>query len=224
MIDVALLDTGISLNRFDNVNFLAENINLSDPEQVRPDTIRDNVMTHGTICASIIKTYAPQVRLHSFNIFTFGLTNLESIRKAIEICIRQNIKVINLSFGTNVRKEDIDVRKVIEEAYQKGIIMVAPTNNEGIVTYPAFYKNVLSVGVNNSLDLSGDEIAINKNPKWIINVFACGAQKLYKNNTIYTTENEPSYATAVVTAVVCNCLSGLEKRYNIKDILNLIVD
>lgn len=68
MVDVGIIDTGISLNYFDNVSSLESNVNFSEVNKVCEDSIPNNIMTHGTICASIIRTYAPAAPLHSLNI------------------------------------------------------------------------------------------------------------------------------------------------------------
>ena len=57
VVDIAIIDTGISLNYFDNVASLESNVNFSNVNRIREDGVPNNIMTHGTICASIIRTY-----------------------------------------------------------------------------------------------------------------------------------------------------------------------
>lgn len=137
MVDLAIIDTGISLNCFDNVASLESNICFSDVNNVHEDTIPENTMTHGTICASIIRTYAPSVPLHNLNVFINGICNVESIVMAIQYCLERNIRVINISFGTNYIKDDTDLKNVINLATDKGVIIIASARKNGIVTYPA---------------------------------------------------------------------------------------
>ena len=137
MLDIAIIDTGISLNYFDNVASLESNINFSDVNKVHKDSVPDNIMTHGTICASIIRTYAPFAPLHSLNVFVNGTSNIKSIIAAIHYCLERNIKIINISFGTNYIKNNADLENVINLAADKGIIIIASASRNGIVSYPA---------------------------------------------------------------------------------------
>lgn len=79
------------------------------------------------------------------NVFKNGISNLESIITAIHYCLKRDIKIINKSFGTNYIKNDIDLKNAINLATDKGIIVIEATSKNGIVTYPAHYKNVISV-------------------------------------------------------------------------------
>lgn len=223
MVDLAIIDTGISLNCFDNVASLESNICFSDVNNVHEDTIPENTMTHGTICASIIRTYAPSVLLHNLNVFINGICNVESIVMAIQYCLERNIRVINISFGTNYIKDDTDLKNVINLATDKGVIIIASARKNGIVTYPAHYSNVISVGVKTELHLRKNKIKINDNTSSLINVFACGIQHLYKGGRlIHVTTDEPSYATAVVSALVYNALCDLNGETNSRKVIEVL--
>lgn len=201
---IALIDTGISLNYFDNVSSLESNVCFFDNKMCDGIT-PENVLTHGSICASIIRTYAPYAPLHSINVFINGVSNVENIIRSLHYCIEKNIKVVNISFGTNYIKDAIYLEKAIDLASSKGIIIVAATSKTGIVTYPAHYSKVIGVGVSSKLHLSKNEIVVNESSSSTVNVFACGTQRLYKNGRLsYISGNEPSYATAVVSALVYN--------------------
>ena len=49
VVDIAIIDTGISLNYFDNVASLESNVNFSNVNRIREDGVPNNIMTHGTI-------------------------------------------------------------------------------------------------------------------------------------------------------------------------------
>jgi len=224
VVDIAIIDTGISLNYFDNVASLESNVNFSNVNRIREDGVPNNIMTHGTICASIIRTYAPAAPLHSLNVFINGTSNLESIITAVHYCIKRNIKIVNISFGTNYIKNDAGLENVTTLAADKGIILIASASKNGIVTYPAHYNSVISVGVKTELHLSKNIIKVNENTFSSINVFACGIQRLYKDtHLIHVTANEPSYATAVVTALAYKVLCDSNEeatRLKVLEMLN----
>jgi subtilisin family serine protease len=222
-VEIAVIDTGISLNYFDNVDSLASNLNFTNVNDIKEDMIPNNVITHGTICASIIKTYTQKAIIHSLNVFENGIGIMAGIVAAINYCVQNKIKIINISFGTNCIQNDNLLEKAVNFAHDNGNIIVASVSKNGIVTYPAHYDKVISVGVKNELHLGKNKIVVNKNPISSIEVFACGIQRLYKNRKlIYITRNEPSYATAVVTAEICNILCNLGEDATKREILDAL--
>ncbi|MED1602992.1 S8 family peptidase [Alkalihalophilus marmarensis] len=84
-----------------------------------------------------------------------GRGNISDIIAAIDWAIKNQMDVINLSFGT---PEDISVLKeILDKAYDKGILIVASSGNVGTnnamednVQYPAKYSSVISVSAINS--------------------------------------------------------------------------
>lgn len=223
MVEIAVVDTGVSLNYFDNVTALKSSKNFSDINKMSNDEIPNNIITHGTICASIIKNYAPSAPLHSLNVFENGICKLESVVAAMKYCLELNIKIVNISFGVNYIDNDDILKDIVNIAVEKGIIIIAAVSKNGIVTYPAYYDGVISVGVQNELKLRKNKIRTNKNPLSTVDVFACGIQRLYKNMHLrHITTNEPSYATAVVSALVYNMLCNSRQEATNKRVIEML--
>nr|WEZ29397.1 S8 family serine peptidase [Bacillus subtilis] len=78
-----------------------------------------------------------------------GRGSVESIVKGIEWSIDNNVDIVNISVG--LKKSDQKLKRVIDEANEKGVIVVAAAgNNYGLnADYPARYQNVISVGAIN---------------------------------------------------------------------------
>jgi subtilisin family serine protease len=114
---------------------------------------------HGTTVADIILTLAPRVRLFSADVFGPAASSdidtlLRALRHAMDVW---NCKVINLSLGvTEERFQAIQQRRqlysTIEEAYFRGIIVVAASHNDHplVRSYPALFAPPL-LSVNKSL-------------------------------------------------------------------------
>ncbi|MBI2265975.1 MAG: S8 family peptidase, partial [Armatimonadetes bacterium] len=78
---------------------------------------------------------------------------LSDIIEGIQWCIDNNMKVINMSFGS--ASGNVSFHDAIIKAYQAGIVMVAAAGNESTsVSYPAKYPETIAVTAtdsNNSL-------------------------------------------------------------------------
>lgn len=143
-VKVAVLDSGVE---FISGIPVEKSINLVKDEQDL--TYYMNDMTgHGTAVAGIIHQIAPAAQIYSVRVLNCeNRGRLSDIVAGIYWCIEQDVDIINMSFGTNVESEVL--RKAIQAATQKGILMVSSAGNggdEGTVEYPAAYPEVIAVG------------------------------------------------------------------------------
>jgi subtilisin len=114
---------------------------------------------HGTTAADILLSLAPRVQLFSADVFGPGAnsdvdTLIRALRHAMDVW---NCKVINLSLGIAEDRLQIIQRRqqlyrTIQEAYFRGIIVVAATHNDHplVRSYPALFAPPL-LSVNKSL-------------------------------------------------------------------------
>jgi len=102
---------------------------------------------HGTHVAWIILQTFPNAKILPIKITEDGTIYDFNTLKWLRYVIDHNVDVINMSFGWEW--EDPLVAKLIEEAVNKGIIVVAAAGNEGQdvkLYYPASSQGVVSVG------------------------------------------------------------------------------
>ena len=63
---------------------------------------------------------------------------------------KYNIRVVNLSVGTNDRKVNLPLKEAVEQLWQRGMVVVAaagnPDNRKGYPPPPAISSNIISVG------------------------------------------------------------------------------
>ena len=106
---------------------------------------------HGTFCALIFEKYNSDCILNSVRILDKnGKGGVEKIEPALEWCYQNNIKIVNLSFGTTNFNECEKLKKLINKYVYNGMIIVAATANSGFVSYPASFTNVIGVATTGS--------------------------------------------------------------------------
>jgi subtilisin family serine protease len=154
LIKVAVVDTGII-----------------DHQLLHPYLIEDSpfmnidLSGHGTHIAGIIANvgnpYGNQLDYSQVKILGLSTVSLDDpthldgprIRSQIEYAIQNNVRIINLSFGSFQYNEEEE--KVIQKASDHGILIIAAAGNENIPVnkggkkfYPAMYKpkNMIIVG------------------------------------------------------------------------------
>lgn len=153
VIRIAILDSGINEEYAGLESFIAKKHNIINNENVTVDDFG-----HGTTIANIIinedSTYESNAR-HKTEIYDVKVLNEEgrgepeNIAKGIEWSIKENVDIINMSFGMDTSHDVI--KKAVNKASANNILLVAAAGNTfGLGTqYPAAYENVLSI---NALD------------------------------------------------------------------------
>jgi subtilisin len=149
---VGVIDTGIDVNHPDLAGNYAGGINLVSSTSFPNDDNGHGTHVSGTIAAVNnsrgVVGIASQARLYAIKAFDReGNSSISDIVRGIEWAIRQNIQVLNLSFGSSEPSEAL--RSALAQAYRAGIVLVASAGNDGTgnsINYPARYAGVLAVG------------------------------------------------------------------------------
>ena len=154
-IKVGILDSGVSLNdEFEDV----VRIDLVPNTIYDPIGIYNDVTGHGTSVAGIVAAkenekgvigISPEVSVYSIRVLDHNNeAPISRIIAGIEWAIENDIKVLNMSFGTP--NYSAQFYNAIRKAYENGIVLVASAGNTGgkteQVTYPAKFSEVISVG------------------------------------------------------------------------------
>ncbi|MBS4173081.1 S8 family serine peptidase [Bacillus sp. FJAT-49736] len=169
-IKIAVLDTGISkhedLEVSGGASFVSYTKSFND----------DN--GHGTHVAGIIGAknntigvvgVAPDASLYAVKVLdSEGSGYVSDIISGIDWAIKNQMDIINLSFGTP--EDSVALQKIADEAYNKGILIVAAAGNGGHSTgagdtmeYPAKYKSVIGVGAVDQNNIRGSFSATGSN-------------------------------------------------------------
>lgn len=146
---VAVVDSGIDTEHPDLKGKVKESVEIISQDgqlSFRQSTSGDQA-GHGTACAGIITSIAPDAELYSVKVLgPQGSGSGEMFLVGLDYAIKQKFHVINLSLGTTKREYFGPVHDLLDRAYQAGCIIVAAANNLPYPSFPSiFSSSVISV-------------------------------------------------------------------------------
>jgi subtilisin len=117
-----------------------------DEVEIEDDTEGD-LCGHGTACAGIVRSLAPECSLYSARVLGAGFKGsgpilLEGLRWAVE----QGFDVINMSLSTTKRQFAGLLHELADSAYFNRTVLVASAHNMPVESYPWRFSSVISVG------------------------------------------------------------------------------
>jgi subtilisin len=148
-VSVCILDSGIERDH-PMVGKLAASVavEVGDDEEITVvDDAEGDLCGHGTACAGIVRSLAPDAELHSVRVLGAGFTGsgaalLGGLRWAVE----QGFDVINMSLSTTKSQFAGLLHEVADRAYFKRSVLVASAHNMPVESYPWRFSSVISVG------------------------------------------------------------------------------
>jgi subtilisin family serine protease len=179
---------------------------------------------HGTACAAIIRSLAPECEIHSVRVLGAGMTGsgpvmLGGLRWAIE----QGFDVINMSLSTSKRQFAEVLHDLADTAYFNRTILVASAHNMPVESYPWRFSSVISVGSHDN----ADSRVFYYNPDPPVEFFARGVDvelAWLGGTTCVATGN--SFATPHMSGLCALVLSKHPelRPFQLKSVLHLIAD
>src|SRR5581483_7432489 len=116
-----------------------------------PDTSGDTC-GHGTACAGIVRSLAPEAEIHSVRVLG-GLTGSGSALVAgLRHAVAQGYEVINMSLSTTKRALGETLHELADAAYFRRTLIVASAHNMPVESYPWRFSSVVSVGSHEEAD------------------------------------------------------------------------
>jgi subtilisin len=146
---VCVLDSGVETGH-PLVGEVQQSVAISiegDDVIVEDEDKEGDLCGHGTACAGVIRSIAPECHLSSVRVLGAGFTGsgtvlLEGLRWAIE----QNYDVINMSLSTTKQKFATFLHELADSAYFRRTMLVASAHNMPVESYPWRFSSVISVG------------------------------------------------------------------------------
>ena len=201
--DIAIIDGNIH-SIYDNEIY---------KRKILSNTFNDNNI-HATICYLIIKKYSKYFRCS--NVCLLGSNygkDIINLYDALDWCLKNNIFLVNLSFGTTHFKDFSEIQKTVNYFTNKGMLLICATSNDNLTTYPASLSSVIGVKTDYCKSLSpANDIYLG------IDFIAPSVHKVDVFGDYISTSYSNSYATPYVTAQVLNQIVKKDLPFNIKEI------
>ena len=179
---------------------------------------------HGTACAGIIRSLAPDVALTSVRVL--GRDNRGSggaMVAGLRWAVDEGFDVINMSLSTTNKQLRAYLYEAADSAYFQRTLLVASAHNMQVTSWPWRFSSVISVGSHEE----NDSLRFYYNPDPPVEFFARGVDvelAWMGGGTIRATGN--SFATPHMSAI---CTLVLSKHphltpFQLKSVLHLIAD
>jgi subtilisin len=108
---------------------------------------------HGTACAGIIRSLAPDCTLYSVKVLGAGLMGRGAIFAAgLRWAVENGMQVCNLSLGTTKKDYFALLHELADQAAFRNVMLVTAANNMPIPSFPSMYASVISVASHDSAD------------------------------------------------------------------------
>lgn len=201
-IKIAIIDDGI------NSKYLPSSLNIIEQDYTHSIRHNDFELTHGTLCAAIIYKYFKTDVIYSYKIVdSTNQATPKNLIKALKACYNNNIDVVNLSLGTVNIFDVISIHRVVKKI-TPNVFIIASLSNKNTFTIPACLPEVIGVKTN----FIYKNISKNINNYGDVNYLAPSIHELKLSPfNKYTTPRCNSYATAYLTAIICQNISKSSK-------------
>ena len=152
---VCILDSGVEANH-PVVGALESAVVISfdeNEETVVEEDVEGDVSGHGTACAGIVRSLAPDVAISSVRVLGAKFTGSGGVLLAgLRYAIEQGFDVINMSLSTTKKPFATILHELADSAYFKRSVLVASAHNMPVESYPWRFSSVISVGSHEEQD------------------------------------------------------------------------
>jgi subtilisin len=154
-IRLCVLDSGIELDHplVGSVERSVAVVRGDDGEMSVEDDAAGDLCGHGTACAGIVRSLAPDVELTSVRVLGEGYTGGgEVLLHGLAWAIEQGFDVVNMSLSTSRTKYVERLHELADRAYFRRAVLVASAHNMPVESFPWRFASVISVGSHEEAD------------------------------------------------------------------------
>jgi subtilisin family serine protease len=148
-VSVCILDSGVDTGHplvGEVQRTVAVSVGENDEVVVEDDTEGD-LCGHGTACAGIVRSLAPECELVSVRVLGAGFTGSGGVLLAgLRWAIEQGFDVVNMSLSTTKKQFAGILHELTDTAYFRRTVLVASAHNMPVESYPWRFSSVISVG------------------------------------------------------------------------------
>src|SRR5918996_2774055 len=223
---VCILDSGVEVGH-PQVGELESAVAISvgeDEETIVTEDREGDLSGHGTACAGIVRSLAPDCHISSVRVLGQGFKGSGKVLLAgLRYAVEQGFDLINMSLSTTKRPFAAVLHELADSAYFRRTVLVASAHNMPVESFPWKFSSVVSVG-SHELD---DPHMLFSNPLPPVEFFARGVDldvAWLGGSTIRVTGN--SFATPHVSGF-CALVLGKPPEltpFQLKSVLYLVSD
>jgi subtilisin len=142
-----------------------------DDEVTVVEDAEGDLAGHGTACAGIVRSIAPDCSIFSVRVLGAGFTGSgTALLGGLHWAVEQGFQVINMSLSTTKSQFAGMLHEVADAAYFRRTVLVASAHNMPVESYPWRFSSVISVGSHEE----PDPLAFFYNPSPPVEFFARG--------------------------------------------------
>ena len=227
-VKVAVIDSGIEADHEAVGGRVRGHVSISEEADglVYDTAPHDDAFGHGTACAGIIRTFAPDCDLYSVRVLGSRLSGKGAVFAAgLRWAIDNGMHVCNLSLGTP-RKDWFGVlHELADLANFRNIILVTAANNMPIPSFPSMFASVISVASHEATIEGKNPYLFYYNPQPPVYFGAPGIEvRVAWKDGGWITATGNSFAAPFITGIVTQILSkhpGLTS-FQVKLILSVL--
>jgi subtilisin len=154
-ITVCILDSGVDADH-ELVGGLDRAVAVSldaDGQPVIDEDTEGDLCGHGTACAGVVRSLAPECGLVSVRVLGAGFTGSGDILMAgLRWAVEQGFDIVNMSLSTTKRQFAGILHELTDAAYFRRTVLVASAHNMPVESYPWKFSSVISVGSHEERD------------------------------------------------------------------------
>ncbi|PWB54667.1 MAG: serine protease [Anaerolineales bacterium] len=151
-VKVAIVDTGVEYDHPALSDMVCGGVIIEWDESVQdkirhiPDLKPSDVAGHGTACAAIIHSIAPQALLYSVRVLGTNMNGRAyQFAAGVDWAMENGMDVVNLSLSTSKKDYFALFHSLSDEAYFKNVMLVSAASNFDEPSMPSLYSSVFSV-------------------------------------------------------------------------------
>jgi subtilisin len=172
---VAILDSGIEAGHpqvGEVQKAYAVSVDADGNAEITEDELGDRC-GHGTACAGIVRSLAPECDIISVRVLGEGYTGSGRVMLAgLRWAIEQGFDVVNMSLSTTKKDLATLLHELADDAYFRRTVLVASAHNMPVESYPWRFSSVISVGSHEE----SDPLVYYFNPEPPVEFFARGLE------------------------------------------------
>ncbi len=121
--------------------------------RIKPDDKPTDVSGHGTACAGIIHSIAPEAEIYSVRVLGRNMGGRAiQFAAGLDWAIENNMQVVNMSLSTSLEEFFGLFHDLADQAYFKNMNLVCAVNNILEPSYPSLFSSVISVAAHEGKD------------------------------------------------------------------------